>query len=35
MHKYFVEKLKIEVKNLEKLNCFYGKASHDSKSPIG
>ena len=29
VHKTFVEKLKIVVKNFEKLNCSYDKVSHD------
>ena len=32
--KNFVEKLKIVVKNLEKLDCSYGKVSHDLKEYI-
>ena len=32
MHKNFVEKLKIAVKNSEKLNGSYGKVSHDHNS---
>ena len=31
MHKYYFEKLLFVVKNPEKLNCSYGKVSHDLK----
>ena len=33
-HYYFSEKLKIEVKNLCKLNCSYAKVSHALKEPL-
>ena len=29
VHKNFVEKLKIVIKNSEELHCSYGKVSHD------
>ena len=34
VHKNFVEKLKIMVKNSENLNCFYGQVLHDFNALI-
>ena len=34
VYKHFFEKLKIVVKTPEKLNCSYGKISHDHKVEI-